>query len=301
MDLDTCSKAFRFFCYGIQQTDKTMSTDLGPHGQHFYFTNLVGEFQSTWLLQKYKMGRIMTLYVVGWSICLFCISACNNWSHLMALREWYRTDEHANRSLSWQPSQGFFSIVCNLMLYSIARHVTKVGGIDPWRCISRFLGGLTLLGAEVKWLNEDSARVIMNQMAEDTAGKKWPWVQFRECFKDPQVYFGFFNTMLLCIPNGGITAFSSLMYQTFGFDEWGSMLYGLPTNGKWCMFDMTVVFSLALFLGWNLSKLTNVPTLNNVAGKTKRTEGPALTLISYYVGNMIGYMYENRRRDKLAA
>jgi hypothetical protein len=42
----------------------------------------------------------------------------------------------------------------------------------------------------------------MNQMAEDTAGKKWSWEQFWECFKDPQVYFGFFNTMLACIPNG---------------------------------------------------------------------------------------------------
>ncbi|KAL3457170.1 MFS general substrate transporter [Aspergillus heterothallicus] len=420
-----------FFCYGIQQTDKTsisiqalfgMETDLGLHGQQyqwlttiFYLTYLVGEFPSTWLLQKYNMGRVLTLYMVGWSICLLCISACNNWSQIMALRAlqgffecnitpgflmitgaWYRTDEHANRSLFWQSSQGFFSIICNLMLYGIARHVTKVGGIDPWRCISLFLGGLTLLGAifswfvlgsphEVKWLNEEerrmaSARIMVNQMADDTAGKKWSWEQFWECFRDPQVYFGFFNTMLACIPNGGITAFSSLMYQTFGFDEWGSMLYGLPRNGmyvvvfilvavylqkfqnqrmwimivscilpcvgmlvmsllpntadhkwvKWGMFDMTVVFSLALFLGWSL-------ITSNVAGKTKRTVVSALTLISYCVGNMIGaqvfrtkdapryipgtitccvcfgaeviliiiwrvwYMYENRRRDRLAA
>ncbi|KAL2833327.1 major facilitator superfamily domain-containing protein [Aspergillus cavernicola] len=429
-----------FFCYGIQQTDKTsisiqalfgMSDDLGLHGQQyqwlttiFYITYLVGEFPSTWLLQKYHLGRTLTLYMVGWSICLLCISACNNWSQLMALRAlqgffecnitpgfmlitgaWYRTEEHANRSLFWQSSQGFFSIICNLILYGIARHVTKVGGIDPWRCISLFLGGLTLLGAvfswfilgsphEVKWLSEEerriaTARVIENQISEDTVGKKWSWAQFRECFRDPQVYFGFFNTLLACIPNGpylrlteihsGITAFSSLMYQTFGFDEWGSMLYGLPRNGmyvvvfilvalylrkfqnhrmwimivscilpfvgmlvmsllpntpkhkwvKWGMYDMTVVFSLALFLGWSL-------VTSNVAGRTKRTVVSSLTLIAYCVGNMIGaqvfqtkdaprymagtitccacfgaevviivvwrlwYMYENRRRDRVA-
>jgi hypothetical protein len=37
------------------------------------------------------------------------------------------------------------------MIYGIARHVTKVGGIDPWRWISLFLGGLTLLGAVLAW------------------------------------------------------------------------------------------------------------------------------------------------------
>ncbi|KAL3471655.1 MFS general substrate transporter [Aspergillus californicus] len=422
-----------FFCYGIQQTDKTsisiqalfgMTTDLGLHGQQyqwlttmqrsFYITYLIGEFPSTWLLQRYNMGRVITLYMTGWSICLLCISACSNWSQLMALRAlqgffecnitpgfllitgaWYRTEEHANRSLFWQSSQGFFSIICNLILYGIARHVNKVGGIDPWRCISLFLGGLTLLGAvfgwfilgtpnEVKWLSDEerrmaTARVIDNQTGEETAGKKWSWDQFWECFRDPQVYFGFFNTLFACIPNGGITTFSSLMYETFGFDEWESMLYGLPRNAmyvvvfilvamylrrfqnnrmwimviscilpcvgmlvmsllpnipkhkwvKWGMFDMTVVFSLALFLGWSL-------VTSNVAGRTKRTVVSSLTLIAYCVGNMVGaqvfqtkdapryipgtitccvcfgaevvliilwrgwYMYENRRRDRLA-
>ncbi|KAL4791882.1 MFS general substrate transporter [Aspergillus venezuelensis] len=420
-----------FFCYGIQQTDKTsisiqalfgMETDLGLHGQQyqwlttiFYITYLVGEFPSTWLLQKYNMGKTLTLYMIGWSICLLCISACNNWSQIMALRAlqgffecnitpgfllitgaWYKTDEHANRSLFWQSSQGFFSIVCNLMLYGIARHVTKVGGIDPWRCISLFLGGLTLVGAvtcwfvlgsprEVPWLSEEeremaTARIKGNQISEEIAGKRWSWPQFWECFRDPQVYFGFFNTLLACIPNGGITAFSSLMYQTFGFDEWGSMLFGLPRNGmyvvvfiavalylrrfqnqrmyimiiscilpcvgmlvmsllpntaqykwvKWGMFDMTVVFSLALFLGWSL-------ITSNIAGRTKRTVVSSLTLIAYCVGNMVGaqvfrtsdapryipgtitccvcfgvevaiivawrgwYMFENARRDKIVA
>ncbi|KAL4907802.1 hypothetical protein BDW74DRAFT_166435 [Aspergillus multicolor] len=420
-----------FFCYGIQQTDKTsisiqalfgMRTDLGLHGQQyqwlttiFYITYLVGEFPSTWLLQKYNMGRTLTIYMAGWSICLLCISATNNWSQIMALRAlqgffecnitpgfllitgaWYRTDEHANRSLFWQSSQGFFSIVCNLILYGIARHVSKVGGIDPWRCISLFLGGLTLastifcwfiLGTpnEVKWLSDEerkmaTTRIIVNQISEDTAGKKWSWAQVRECFKDPQVYFSFLNTFLACIPNGGITAFSSLMYETFGFDEWESMLYGCPRDAmytfvliavalylrrfqnqrmyimiascllpfvgllvmsllpnmaqykwvKWGMFMMTVVFSLALFLGWSL-------ITSNIAGQTKRTVASSLTLIAYCVGNMVGaqvfrtkdapryiagtatccacfgaevlviilwrlwYMYENRRRDRLAA
>jgi ACS family allantoate permease-like MFS transporter len=89
----------------------------------------------------------------------------------------YRTEEHADRALFWQSSEGFFSIVCNLMLYGIARHVENHGGIAAWRCISLFLGSLTIVGAvasffilgsphEVRWLNKEEQRmayVVLHQ------------------------------------------------------------------------------------------------------------------------------------------
>ena len=123
------------------------------------------------------------------AVCLLCISACNTWSQMMALRAlqgffesnvspgfllitgaYYRTSEHAHRSLFWQSSNGFFNIVCNLALYGIARYVTGRGGIEAWRCISLFLGSLTLAGAvacwfilgspqEVHWLNEEEKKM----------------------------------------------------------------------------------------------------------------------------------------------
>lgn len=91
---------------------------------------------------------------------------------LLITGAWYRTNEHANRSLFWQSSQGFFSIVCNLILYGIARHVAAYGGIEPWRCISLFLGSLTLVGTgfswyvlgtpnEVSWLSEEEKRMAL--------------------------------------------------------------------------------------------------------------------------------------------
>ncbi|KAF5511954.1 putative transporter [Colletotrichum aenigma] len=261
-------KIDRYLIPTIIQALFGVNTELGLHGQQyqwlttiFYITYLFGEFPSTWLLQRYNLGRVLTAYMIA--ICLLCISACNNWAQLMALRAlqgffecnispgfllitgaWYRTSEHAQRSLFWQSSQGFFTITCNLILI---------------------------------------ARVSQNQIGEETANKAWNWDHVRECFKDPQVYFGFFNTFLACIPNGGIATFSSLLYVTFGFDTWQSMLWGLPRNGiilpipihspfcsedgyvvmslmpntpehkwlKWGMFDINVVFSLSLFLGWS--------------------------------------------------
>lgn len=89
---------------------------------------------------------------------------------LLITGAYYRTSEHAHRSLIWQSSQGVFSIACNLMLYGIARYVTGRGGIAAWRCISLFLGALTLVGAiwsyfilgapqEVRWLTEEEKKM----------------------------------------------------------------------------------------------------------------------------------------------
>lgn len=75
---------------------------------------------------------------------------------------------------------------------------------------------------------------------------------------------------------------------------------------KWGMYIMTVVFSLAIFLGWSLSTYSIFPTRmlyttliipppppsllvpSNVAGKTKQTVVSAMTLIAYCAGNMAG-------------
>jgi MFS transporter, ACS family, allantoate permease len=89
---------------------------------------------------------------------------------LLITGSWYRTEEHAARSLFWQSSQGFFYVVSNLMLYGVAREVAKSNAIAPWRVISLFLGALTLVGGafcylllgsprEVRWLNEEEKKM----------------------------------------------------------------------------------------------------------------------------------------------
>lgn len=141
---------------------------------------------------------------------------------LLMTTAWYRKQEHASRSLLWQSSQGLFSVMCNLMLYGIARHVVlggQGGSLAAWRCISLFLGALTMAGTvvcgfvlgnprEVRWLTAEEkdmavARVVENQVGEEgETGTRWKWEQFGECFRDPQIYFQFLYTFLACVPNG---------------------------------------------------------------------------------------------------
>lgn len=73
-----------WFCYGIQQTDKTsLSTqaifglreDTGLVGQQyswlttiFYIAYLCGEFPSNFLLQRWALGRTLSIYMLCWGM-----------------------------------------------------------------------------------------------------------------------------------------------------------------------------------------------------------------------------------------
>ncbi|KAL1589884.1 hypothetical protein WHR41_01274 [Cladosporium halotolerans] len=282
-----------WFCYGVQQTDKTslgtqaifgLRDDTNLVGQQyswlttiFYLTYLTGEFPSNFLLQRWSLGKSLSIYMLLWGVCVFCVGAAQNWSHLMAIRglqgffectispgfvlvvgSWYRTDEHSSRSLFWQSANAGFGIIASLVMYGIGSHAEKHGGLAPWRSISMFLGSCTvvlalicfaLLGspAEVLWLNKDekrmaAARILRNKVGRDVTGKQWKWAQVAEAFRDPQLWFSMVNAFLSSVPNGGITTFGNIMYTSFGFTRLQVLLVDIPRS----------VVSLLLFLAVGL-------------------------------------------------
>ncbi|GAB1743724.1 hypothetical protein NU219Hw_g646t1 [Hortaea werneckii] len=271
-----------WFCYGIQQTDKTalgtqaifgLREDTNLVGQQyswlttiFYITYLCGEFPSNFLLQRWAIGRSLSIYMLCWGICVICIAAAQNWSHLMALRglqgffectispgfimivsTWYRTEEHSARALFWQSANAGFGIIASLVMYGIANHALHhESGIAAWRCISLFLGSCTivlalicfvLLGSpkEVRWLSKEekrmaAARIVRNKAGRDVTGIKWSWEQTAEAFMDPQLYFCMFNAFLSSVPNGGLTTFANIMLNSFGFTELQVILIEIPRS-----------------------------------------------------------------------
>ncbi|WPA99955.1 uncharacterized protein RHO25_004575 [Cercospora beticola] len=270
-----------WFCYGIQQTDKTslgtqaifgLREDTGLVGQQyswlttvFYLTYLVGEFPSNFLLQRWSLGRSLSIYMMCWGVCVTCIGAAQNWTHLMVLRalqgffectispgfvlvigSWYTRDEHSSRSLFFQSANAGFGIISNLSMYGIGSHAEKYGGLAPWRCISLFLGSCTvvlsvicflMLGSpkEVKWLSNEErkiaqARIVSNKAGRDVTGVQWSWPQVAEAFKDPQLWFSMINAFLSSVPNGGLTTFGNIVLNSFGFTELQVLLVEIPRS-----------------------------------------------------------------------
>ncbi|KAK8870126.1 hypothetical protein IAR55_000696 [Kwoniella newhampshirensis] len=288
-----------WWCYGIQQTDKTglgtmnlygVQKDTGMHGNQyslltviFYTAYGLFEFPSNVVLQRFNMGKCLTIYMFCWGVVVLAQGFLHSWAPFMALRflqgafectispgfnliiaNWYTTREHNARSLVFQSANAGWGIVVDLTMYGIAKHANKhPGGFEAWRGIAVFLGGQTLLAAavawfmlgtpnEVRWLSKKekliaNARVMANHAGTDLTGRKtWKWEQVREAFMDPVLYLMFINAFMSCVCNGALTTFGSVINKSFGFTESQVILYGIPRS----------VVSVLWFVvvGWTTSK-----------------------------------------------
>ncbi|OTB02783.1 hypothetical protein M426DRAFT_191565 [Hypoxylon sp. CI-4A] len=233
----------------------------------FYITYMCFEFPSNILLQRYLMGRTLSCYMLCWGVVVLSIGFAQNFTQLVTLRalqglfeccispgfilvvgSWYTTREHASRSLVFQSANAGFGIISNLILYGIGSVQYKRGPeFQAWRYMSYFLGGMTLLTgclcllllgtpSEVRWLTPEekkiaNARIMSNNTGHDRTGiKKWKWKQARECLTDPCFWFAGINAFLNSVPNGGITAFGSIINTNAGFTNLQVILLDIPRN-----------------------------------------------------------------------
>ncbi|KAK7550171.1 major facilitator superfamily domain-containing protein [Phyllosticta citricarpa] len=193
----------------------------------FYLAYVCGEFPSNILPQRWVLGRTLSIYMLCWGICVICIAAAQNWTHLMVLRglqgffectispgfvlvisSWHRTEEHA------------------LCMYGIGQHAERYGGLAAWRAISLFLGAATLLLSVTSFAllgsPKESRPYCQEQLraGRDVTGVKWSWPQVAEAFKDPQLYFCCVNAFLSSVPNG----------LSFGFTKLQVLLMDIPRS-----------------------------------------------------------------------
>ncbi|KAK7748091.1 hypothetical protein SLS53_001343 [Cytospora paraplurivora] len=255
-----------WLCYGIQQTDKTslgtqatfgIRDDTHLVGQQyawlttvFYITYVCFEFPSNILLQRYKMGRTLSCYMVCWGVIVLCIGFAKNFTQLVTLRalQGYTTREHSSRTLVFQSANAGFGIIASLILYGIGTLQNQRGpDFEAWRYMSYFLGSLTifvgclcllLLGtpSEVRWLSPReramaSARILTNNIGHDRTGvRKWNWNQARECLIDPCFWLAGINSFLCSVPNGGLSTFGAIISTSFGFTNLQVILLDIPKS-----------------------------------------------------------------------
>ncbi|KAF5375749.1 hypothetical protein D9757_008969 [Collybiopsis confluens] len=272
--------------YGVQQADKTgLSTqalfnlrqDNHLVGQQYSWLSTVSEFPMSYLMQRVSVGKTLSVLMFFWGIIVLCTAFTHNWAGLMVLRalqglfectispsflliigSWYRTGEHASRSIIWGTANAGFGIIVSLCTYGIGQSATKNrDGLAAWKGISLFLGGITillslfcwfLLGTprEVSWVSKEErrmaqARVVANKTGTDHHRRKeWKKDQILEAFTDPSTWFLFCCVVLAGLPNGGITSFGTLVYTSFGFTALETILYDIPRQ------VMSIIWFLAM-------------------------------------------------------
>jgi MFS transporter, ACS family, allantoate permease len=246
----------------------------------FYLAYPIFEGPSNYLMQRTHLGRTVGTFAICWGACVLSIAFCKDFAQLAAVRflqgafecsitpafllitsSFYTTRELPLRVIIWGTGSTSFGVISDLSLYGIGHAATKSQIIAPWRGISFFLGGLTILvgiacfillgtAREVPWLSEREkrivhARIVENHTGTDREKHAFDWAQARECLTDPQVYFLFFAQLVNAAPNSGINTFGNLVYTSFGFSPLDTLLKGtVPRNA----FAFTLFVSLGLLM-----------------------------------------------------
>ncbi|WWC95248.1 hypothetical protein V866_002107 [Kwoniella sp. B9012] len=328
----------------------------------FYVAYLVGQFPMNYALQRWPIGKGLGCTIVAWGIAVLGMGFCNNYGQLSATRvllgwfeapittgflliisSWYKREESTLRSSCFFAMNTFLGNLFNIIIYALAKTAQENGGPSGWRVINWFLGGLTVFSGflvlafigtpqEVWWLNKEQKRMAHARIVSNATGgaeqRPWNWSQFRECFRDPQLYFIILFGLSAQIPNGVLTTFSTLIYKSFGFTPLETILYSLP--GGYLGFVVVIIsaiivnkfpkarFPIAilwssvgviiyLYIGvgnggnwqkWAAYMWSTAPTVPsfliwpmitlNAAGRTKKTVFGAITFVIYCVGNMVG-------------
>ena len=217
-------------------------------------------FPTTYLLRRLPLGKYASSQILIWGVVLACHAAAFNYAGLLALRFflgvfeatvtpafvlivsiWYRRDEQAKRVNAWLCCNGIATLIMAPFAYGLSG--VTASAIETWRILFIILGLLTVITGVVllvylpdnqlnaSFLNTRQRQIAIERIRGNFQGigsRAWSWPQFREAFLDPRTYLYVLFSLLMNIPNGGITTFGSLIIKSFGFGDRLSLLLQMP-------------------------------------------------------------------------
>lgn len=254
---------------------------------------------------------------------------------------WYKQNEQAQRMGFWLSCNGVALLVIGPIAYGLSG-VTE-SALPTWKILYLVLGGPTIATGiycyvympdnqtNARFLNRREKLIAIERIRGNFQGigsRTWKWPQFFEAFRDPRTYLYVVYTLLMNIPNGGITSFGSIVINSFGFNSRLSLLLNMPTGvvdiacklgftylsdkhmdrslyafiailipmiGGIMMTVIPLTVKSALLVGYYFIGaagsswcLVMVMISNNTLGYTKKTTVNGLQILAYAAGNWIG-------------
>lgn len=144
----------------------------------------------------------------------------------------------------WFAGNCIANIISGVIAYGVGKITTS--SLAHWRLLFLILGGVTsaygvllflLLPdspAKARFLNKDERIIAVQRTLENKTGvmdeQNFRMAQMWEALCDPQAWLLAIYTFVVNIPNGGITSFSSLIINGFGFTTLQTLLVGMPSG-----------------------------------------------------------------------
>ncbi|KAI0467198.1 MFS general substrate transporter [Xylaria cf. heliscus] len=276
--------------------------DLGLHGQQFnwlatafFIAYSVAEFPQGWLLQKFPPATVLGINVLIWGILVSTTAACRNFADLVAVRtllgvfeavitpalilitsQWYTRRESTPRYGIWYCGLGAGQIIGGIVSFA-AQHGSRTASFSGWRIMFLAVGLFNIVIAVLiifllpntpetaSWLNEAEKARIREKLTLDQAGtgvKVFRKAGLWEALFDIHVWILLVLTILIVIPSGVITTFSSTLIKGFGYDSKTSALLNIPSGAVSIIATLGCTYAILIdFPRWLGIVVLMVPSL----------------------------------------
>jgi MFS family permease len=256
---------------GILKATHLTANQYNWLGTIFYLGYLAFEFPQNLALQRFPVGKWMSLNIFIWGIALCCHAACKNFAGLFAVRfvlgicegsitagflivssMFYTRREHTARVGYWFLMNGTAQIISGFISFGTLHiHTT---GFQPWQWLMIITGILTLITAvsffflfpdsptNAWFLTEDERAKAVRRIKENQTGvenKHFKKEQMIEALMDPKTWLFSLYTIFNNIPNS-VSNQLQIIIVSFGYNPLQTTLLGCVSG---------VVEIVAIFTG----------------------------------------------------
>lgn len=197
----------------------------------------------------------------------------------------------------WLSCNGVALLVIGPMAYGLSGITNS--SFPTWKALYLILGiptvftGAALLyympdnQINAKFLNHREKQIAIDRIRGNHQGigsRVWKWEQFFEAFRDPRTYLYVLFSLLMNIPNGGITSFGSIVIKSFGFSTRLSLLLNMPTGVVDIFCKLTFTWLSDKFLDRTLFAFIAIliPMIGGIMMITIPLSSQTALLVGYY-------------------
>ncbi|KII89198.1 hypothetical protein PLICRDRAFT_599098 [Plicaturopsis crispa FD-325 SS-3] len=268
-------------------------------GTIFYLSYLVFEYPQNLALQRFPVGKWMSINIFVWAIAILCHAACKSFGALFAVRfilgicegaitpgfmivtsMFYTRAEQTRRVGYWFLMNGFAVIFLGFVSFGVLHTNTK--NFMPWQWLMVITGIITLFTSVLFWFffpdspatayfltPEERVAAVLRIKVNQTGveNKHWKREQFIETFTDPKTYLLALFAAISNITNS-LTNQRQLIVSQFGFSDIQTTLLGCVDG---------VVEILTILLGVTLASY----------GKNNRAYATALMYVPAILGAIL--------------
>ncbi|VDC06152.1 unnamed protein product [Peniophora sp. CBMAI 1063] len=243
---------------GIKTATHLTTNQYNLLGTIFYVSYLAFEYPQNLALQRFPVGKWMSLNILIWAIALCSHAACKNFAGLFVARfvlgmcegsitagfmivssMFYTRNEQTTRVGYWFLMNGTAQIISGFLSFGVL-HISDDSGLQPWQWLMLITGLITLVvaisfflwfpdsPANARFLTADEKVKAVVRIKENQTGlenKQFKKEQMYEALMDPKTWLFALFSALDNVPNS-LTNQKQLIVAGFGFSNLQTTLLG---------------------------------------------------------------------------